>query len=434
MRDMKDTGIVWCPTIPDNWHIDRVKNYFCISKEPAKEKNPTVLRLARSGIQVRDISTNEGQLAESYENYNPVQPGDLLLNPMDLYSGANCNVSDICGVISPAYVNLRSKTELNPKFFDYYFKVQYWTMAMFAHGKGVSYDNRWTINAESVRNYEIPIPPIEEQNSIVNGIEENTQKIDALIANEEAQIEKLKEYKQSLITEVVTKGLDKDVSLKDSFVDSIGQIPVHWDIKKAKYIANAIFKGNGITKEDVVEDGDIQCVRYGELYSKYDISLLKTISHTNIDIIASPQHIHKGDILFACTGELVEEIGKNVVYLGEDPCLAGGDIIVMKHSQNAEFLNYAMYAKCSQIQKSRGKAKLKVVHISSSEIGNIIVALPPIKEQDTIANYLNNRCTEINALISIKQNKISDLKNYKKSLIYEYVTGKKEVNYDTDSN
>lgn len=139
------------------------------------------------------------------------------------------------------------------------------------------------------------------------------------------------------------------------------------------------------------------------------------------------QYFNYGDILFAGTGELVEEIGKNIVYLGEQECLAGGDIIVLRHKQNPVFLNYALYALCSQMQKSYGKAKLKVVHISASEIGNIFIALPPIMEQQQIADYLDKKCADIDKLISIKQQKIEKLQEYKKSLIYEYVTGKKEV-------
>ena len=116
-----------------------------------------MLRLARSGIQIRNIENNEGQLAESYFNYNPVEVGDLLLNPMDLQSGANCNISYITGVISPAYINLRAKNGFVARYYDYYFKTQYWSYAFFAHGKGVSFDNRWTLNNETIQNYHIPI-------------------------------------------------------------------------------------------------------------------------------------------------------------------------------------------------------------------------------------------------------------------------------------
>ena len=184
MREMNSTGIVWCPSIPSDWEVRRVKDCFYISKVKAGTKNPVVLKLARSGVQVKDVTVNGGQMAESYDDYNPVQVGDLLVNPMDLYSGANCNVSEVEGVISPAYVNLRAKETLNPYYFDYYFKIQYWTMAMFAHGKGVSYDNRWTINAESVKAYELPFPSVSEQNAIVDIIKRKCTQIDALRALE----------------------------------------------------------------------------------------------------------------------------------------------------------------------------------------------------------------------------------------------------------
>ena len=427
MREMKETNVVWCPEIPHEWHIEKVKNNFDISKDTSTVSNPTVLKLARSGICIKDVTSNEGQMAESYDNYNKVIIGDLLLNPMDLYSGANCNVSEVEGVISPAYVNLRAKKELNSKYFDYYFKIQYWAMAMFAHGKGVSFDNRWTINAEGVKNYEIPIPTVDEQNNIVAVIDKKISQVDTLISNQEKQIEKLKAYKQSLITEVVTKGLDPTVPMKDSGAEELGKVPEHWVIKRTKFIADSIIKGNGITKDEVLSDGDIQCIRYGEIYSKYEGSIEKTFSKTKISIIEKPQYIKKGNLLFAGTGELVEEIGKNIVYMGNESCLAGGDIIVLTHSQNPIFLNYALYCISSQKQKSKGKAKLKVVHISASEIGNIIVALPPLDEQNDIAKYLNIKCLQIDELIAIKQKKIEKLNQYKKSLIYEYVTGKKEA-------
>ena len=221
---MEYSGVEWIGNIPDNWEVRKVKQCFYISKEQAHDDNPTILSLARAGVKIRDISNNEGQLAASYDSYNPVQPGDLLLNPMDLYSGANCSLSEVSGVISPAYVNLRKNVELNPKFFDYYFKTQYWTMAMFAHGKGVSFDNRWTMNAETVLNYYLPFPSFEEQNKIVEIINKKSLDIDSLIEIEKQQIEKLKEYKKALITDVVTRGLDKNVSMKDSGEEWIGKI------------------------------------------------------------------------------------------------------------------------------------------------------------------------------------------------------------------
>ena len=257
---MKNSGIEWIGNIPNNWDVSKVKHCFYLSKQKAGDKNPTILKLARSAVQIRDISTNEGQLAESYENYNPVKVGDLLLNPMDLYSGANCNVSEIEGVISPAYQNLRKKVELNPKYFDYFFKIQYWTMAMFAHGKGISFDNRWTINTETILNYYIPFPSFEVQNSIVNVLTEKLSQVDELIANQQGQIEKLKEYKQSVITEAVTKGLDKSTPMKDSGIEWIGEIPAHWGIIATKSLFDVIAGATPDSSNPLNWDGEIRWI------------------------------------------------------------------------------------------------------------------------------------------------------------------------------
>ena len=132
-REMKDSGVEWIGEIPREWEVGKVKNCFVRKNEKAKQENPIILSLARSGVKIRDISTGEGQIAESYFNYNPVEKGDLLINPMDLYSGANCSVSKVCGVISPAYINLKSINGNNSTYYDYYFKTQYWSMVFFSY-------------------------------------------------------------------------------------------------------------------------------------------------------------------------------------------------------------------------------------------------------------------------------------------------------------
>ena len=197
--------------------------------------------------------------------------------------------------------------------------------------------------------------------------------------------------------------------------------------RKPIYIVDTLSKGNGISKDEVFADGDTPCVRYGEIYSKYNHSFKKCVSSTNIAIQKSPHYFNHGDILCAGTGELVEEIGKSIVYLGEDSCLAGGDIIVITHRQNPSFLNYALNSNYAQAQKSRGKAKLKVVHISAFEIGSIYLLLPPLAEQQSIASYLDTKCREIDSLIDLKRQKIEALKDYKKSIIFEAVTGKTDL-------
>ena len=432
MRTLKATGVTWCPAIPVEWKMDRVKNHFFISKDLSKETNPVVLRLARSGITIRDISTNEGQMAESYENYNIVQPGDLLLNPMDLISGSNCNMSELSGVISPAYTNLRAKTHINPKYFDYYFKTQYWIMAMFVHGKGVSFDNRWTINAESIKNYEVPMPSWEEQNRIVEQIGVITAKIDALIANQERQIEKLKQYKQALITEVVTKGLDPTVPMKDSGVEWIGEIPETWETKPLKYLFS-FGKGLPITKADLVENG-VKVVSYGQIHAKYNLTahldekLFRFVPKSICE--ANPfSLVNKGDFIFADTSEDIEGSG-DFVYIDQiDRIFAGYHTITLfsKTKKSNQFLAYLFMSEMWKKQIWSKVCGVKVFSLSRSILSRTSVLLPPVEEQDRICSFLDEKSRAFEREIAIKQSKIEKLNQYKKSLIYEYVTGKKEV-------
>lgn len=395
---MKYSGIKWIGEIPDNWNVRKAKQCFYISKEQAHEENPTILSLARAGVKVRDISNNEGQLAASYDNYNPVMPGDLLLNPMDLYSGANCSLSEVSGVISPAYINLRKKVELNPKFYDYYFKTQYWAMAMFAHGKGVSFDNRWTMNAETLLNYYLPFPSSNVQDKIVDLINKKTAEIDSLIEIENQQIEKLKEYKQAVITEAVTRGLDKKVPLKDSGVEWIGFIPTEWNVCRFK---NVITIANG--KEIEVDGGEIPVYGSGGIFKYTNKPLF-----TGLSLLLG----RKGTI--------------------DKPMLVSGSfwtVDTMFYTSEIRNIDekFLFYCAKTLINFDFYKSGSVLPSMTQTELNNIYITYPDIKTQKEIAIFLDNKCAEIDALISIKQNKIDDLNEYKKSLIYEYVTGKKEV-------
>ena len=215
--------------------------------------------------------------------------------------------------------------------------------------------------------------------------------------------------------------------LKDSGIPWIGQVPAKWEIKRFRYVASEILKGNGIKKDEVVENGDTPCVRYGEIYTKYNQSFRECSSRTNVSLVPLQRFASTGDILFAGTGESVEEIGKNIAYLGDEKILVGGDIVLARHDQNAGFLSYALNSAYSQRQKSSGKSKLKVVHISSDDIKNIVLLVPPLSEQKAIAEFLDGKCAEIDAETEKCRGMLERLEEYKKALIFECVTGKKEV-------
>lgn len=413
----------WIQSLPNEWSITKIGNHFKCRNEKVNDTDYPPLSVAKQGVvpQIETVAKTDAN-----DNRKLVLMNDFVINSRSDRK-ESCGLSKFNGSVSLInHVLYQNGQDYYMPFVGILFKNYGFAEEFYRWGHGIVAD-LWTTRWQEMKNIEIPLPPLKEQKLIFDFLTNRTSKIDQLISNQEKQIEKLKEYRQAIITKAVTKGLDPSVQMKDSGIESIGKVPSSWSILKSKYVFDKLVKGSGITKQDISADGDIQCVRYGEIYSKYDISFCKSYSKTIEKKIPSKVYLNYGDIVFSGTGELIEEIGKNIVYLGAEKCLAGGDIIVGKHHSNPSFLNYVLYCSSSQIQKSKGKAKLKVVHISPAEIGNVFVAIPPLEEQAKIALYLDEKLSAINKLVGMKQLKIDNLKNYKKSLIYEFVTGKKRV-------
>ena len=171
-----------------------------------------------------------------------------------------------------------------------------------------------------------------------------------------------------------------------------------WYSVKLRDIATDIYRGSGITREQVTAEG-IPCVRYGEIYTTYNIWFDECKSHTKIENVANPKYFEHGDILFAITGESVEDIAKSTAYVGNEKCLAGGDIVVLKHKQNPKYLSYVLSTRNAQQQKSKGKIKSKVVHSSVPAIEEIEIPLPDLDVQNRLVKILDNFdaiCTDLN--------------------------------------
>lgn len=428
-RTMKDSGIEWIGMIPETWSIKKVKHCFVRKNEKAEQENPIILSLARSGVKVRDVSTGEGQIAESYYNYNPVCVGDLLLNPMDLYSGANCSVSKVEGVISPAYINLRAKDNNNSSYYDYFFKTQYWGMTLFAHGKGVSFDNRWTLNAETLFNYFLPVPSVSEQQKIAKFLDEKIGAIDELIIRTKESIEEYKRYKQSVITEVITLGLDKAVVYKETNIDYVKKIPAHWDVLKLRFLGSC---QNGISKSSEAFGSGYPFVSYGDVYRNYELPEVVVGQVESTESERENYSVKYGDVFFTRTSETIEEVGFTSTCLKtiENAVFAG--FVIRFRTFNNEKLSprFSKYYFRSDIHRRFFVKEMNLVtraSLSQELLKKLPVLLPPLEEQEEIADYLDVKCGEIDALIAKKEAFVEEMEAYKKSLIYEYVTGKKEV-------
>lgn len=426
---MKNSGVEWIGEIPEDWEAIRLKYIYSTTKAklPKQFYDDKSLTPYLSMDFIRDSINTEPVYAKDGDYCSEE---DILI----LWDGSNAGeiVFNHPAGYAPSTTAILKKlsTQSLPVYDKFYLKSLEDDLRRNTNGMGIPH-----VNGSYLNNSLFLLPPKSTQQHIASYLDKKCSKIEETIQNQQQVIEKLKTYKQSLITEAVTgkikiqngKVCGKYQSYKDSGVEWIGKIPNEWEVKKLKHIADSFSKGSGITKEEIVINGDIPCVRYGELYTKYDYHFTKCQTRTNLKKIETPKYFSHGDVLFTCTGELVEEIGKSIAYLGNEKCLAGGDIIVLKHSQDPMFMGFALDSKYVQGQKSFGKTKLKVVHISSGEIARLLIVLPPKEEQKEIADYLDKKCTAIDTAIEQKQNLIEKLTEYKKSLIYECVTGKKEI-------
>ena len=420
MREFKHSGFEWIGEIPTNWCVGKVKHAFIRKNAKAMQEDPVILSLARSGVRVRDISTNEGQIAESYFNYNPVEPGDFLLNPMDLYSGANCSMSQVSGVISPAYINLRAKEGFVAEYYDFYFKTQYWAMALFAHGKGVSFDNRWTLNADTLFNYAIPIPPVEEQKRIASYLTRKSAAIDSVINQTSSSIAEYKKMRQAVISQAVTKGIRGERPLKDSGIKWAQQIPVDWNSINPK----AMFT----QRKDKATQGERQLTasqQHGVIYQDEYMALTgaKIVTvEKDFDIL---KHVEAGDFVIS-----MRSFQGGLEYSTNTGSISSAYVMLIPNLEMVEPRFFRWLFKSSvyiNALQSTSNLVRDGQAMRYSNFAQVRLYTVPLDEQREIADYLDQKCAEIDELIEKKEQFLVEMENYKKSLIYEYVTGKKEV-------
>lgn len=239
----------------------------------------------------------------------------------------------------------------------------------------------------------------EEQHSIVSRLDSAFSHIDALKANAEKQLNEARKLFQAELTECMRP--------KEG-----------WEEKTLGELATDMYRGSGIKREQVTKEGT-PCVRYGEIYTTYNVAFDKCVSHTCEEMIPSPKYFEHGDLLFAITGESVEDIGKTIAYLGQDKCLLGGDIICMKHKQNAKYLSYALSTPDAIRQKGIGKTKLKVVHTNASALKAINVPIPPLDTQQAIVSHLDSLSSTIRKLGELQQKTIAECDALKQAMLRE---------------
>lgn len=432
---MKNSGVEWIGEIPEDWDIYRNKNAFICNKEIVgkNSKSTQLLSLTTGGIKCKDINNAEGKLPESFDTYQYVKKNDVVMCLFDLdMSAVFSGISQYDGMISPAYKVLSCQDRANPLFIHYWFSYIFDGRKFNHYAKNI----RYTLNYNEFATLPILLPPKTTQQRIASYLDKKCSKIEETIQNQQLVIEKLKAYKQSLITEAVTgkikiengKVCGEYESYKDSGVEYLGKIPLDWNIKRLRYIGKC---QNGISKGGEFFGSGYPFVSYGDVYN--NLVLPETVSGL-IDSTHEEQEnysVKAGDIFFTRTSETIEEVGFTSVCLKTiENATFAGFVIRVRPFTDELIPDYSKYYFSSDAHRRFFVKEMNLVtraSLSQDLLKRLPVLIPSKEKQKEIADYLDKKCTAIDTVIEQKQKLIKKLTEYKKSLIYECVTGKKEI-------
>ena len=441
------SGIEWLGEIPEHWEVARLK--WSVSRmvngvwgdEPDGDNDIVCVRVAdfdRRRFCVHFDDPTMRAVTPTQRSGRELQVGDLLLEK----SGGGEKQMVGCVVLfdhqSPSVSSnfiARMSIVGNPRFWVYMHAALYSGNLNYPAIKQTT--GIQNLDTNKYLNTLTVFPPLAEQEAIAAFLDRETERVEALIAKQRLLIERLEEYRIALITSTVTRGLppeaahtaglDPSPRLKASGIAWLGDVPEHWEVKQLGAMG-VFFKGSGGTKEDEVDDG-VPCVRYGDIYTQYQYIIRETRANISAESAAKYTPISYGDILFAGSGETIEEIGKSAVNLMSGAVYCGGDVIVFRPSIEADatFMGYSADCFTSIYQKACMGRGVTVMHIYSQDIRHLLLSLPPLDEQRAIAAYLDQETERIDAVLVKQQQLIARLQEYRTALITAVVTGKIDV-------
>lgn len=416
VRPMKDSGIEWIGKIPQNWLTSKIK-FYLYRREPRNPGNMPVLSVYRDYGVVPKDSRNDNHNVTSYDtsNYKYVTIGDLVINKMKAWQGSLA-VSAYTGIVSPAYYVYHFKnTSLNRKYFHYLIRNRY--KDEFKRLSTGIRDGQWDLQSYDFENTTILIPPLKEQQLIIEFLDKKCGQIDKLLVRINDEIERLKVYRNSLIIRTVTKGLDLNVSMKDSGIDWVGKIPKQWLTSKIKFY---------LYRNEPRNPGNVQVL---SVYREYGV-VPKDSRDDNHNVTSSDTSNYK----YVTKGDLV--INKMKAWQGSLAVSEYTGIVspayYVYHFKNAaldkKYFHY-LIRNCYRDEFRRLSTGIRDGQwdLQAYDFENTSILVPPLKEQQQITNFLDKKCKYISNLIAEKRKQLNFLKEYKNSLIYEYVTGKKQV-------
>lgn len=417
MREMKDSGIEWAGQIPAEWKVEKNKRlFFEVNNKCLETDSYTLLSVSEYyGVAPRAEKIKDGDFetrAESLDGYKICHKNDIVMNIMLAWKRATARTS-YDGIVSPAYCVYRGK-DIETRYYHYVFRTEGCADYFKRHSTGII-DSRLRLYPESFFNLNSPVPPIIEQKQIADFLDNRCSEIDAISADIQKEIETLAQYKRSVITEAVTKGLNPDAEMKDSGVPWIGMMPANWTCIKGKYILKYMQKP---VKPD---DGVITCFRDGEVTLR---SNRREDGFTMADKEIGYQGIDAGDLVVHGMDGFAGAIG-----ISDSRGKASPVLNVLNSRQNKKYIMYYLRSMAygDVFAALATGIRVRSCDLRWNKLSVLLYPVPPLEEQAGIVQYIEDTLNKVNGVISEKKQQLTVIDSYKKSLIYEYVTGKKEA-------
>ena len=411
-RTMKDSGVEWIGTIPKHWEIEQLGKLYKARSEKVSDYDYPPLSVTKMGIVPQ---LENAAKSDNHNDRKKVCIGDFVINSRSdrkMSSGS----SNFEGSVSLINTVLYSNCIL-PEFSNYLLKNSNFAEEFYRWGTGIVAD-LWSTNYERMKRIPIPYVPLSEQRKIAAILDEKTTHIDSIVSKTKESIEAFKAYKQALITQAVTKGLNSDVKMKDSGIEWIGEIPEHWDVVKL----NQFFKQIKEKNKDLAER-NLLSLSYGKIIRK-NINTKEGLLPDNFE---GYNIIEKDDIVLRMTDLQNDHTSLRVGLSRERGIITSAYITIRQFNEiDAEYGYYFLHS--FDIYKGfYGMGSGVRQGVTFDMLKKINILFPPIAEQRQLVTFITEKTTHIDSLIANKEKMVQELEAYKKAMIYEYVTGKKEV-------
>ncbi len=412
MREMKESKIEWVGLIPQTWKVTKGKYFMSLLQRPVKDDDEVITCFRDGEVTLRSNRREDGfTIALVEAGYQGIEPGDLVIHGMDGFAGA-IGISDSRGKGTPA-LNVLDCSE-NKRYIMYFLRAMAYGNVFIALSTGIrvrTCDTSW----KKLRGLEYLVPTLQEQTLIAKFLDTKSKEIAETATEIQSQIETLEQYKRSVITETVTKGLNKSAELSDSGIQWIGTMPSHWKCIRGKYLLKYI------QKPICDDDGVITCFRDGEVTLRSNrredgfTVAEKEIGYQGIDI---------GDLVVHGMDGFAGAIG-----ISDSRGKASPVLNVLDTDQNKRYIMYFLRSMAySDVFLSLATGiRVRSCDLRWNKLSELYYPVPPIDEQDVIVEYIDEVLRKTNEVIAEKKQQLTVLDEYRKSLIFEYVTGKKEV-------